>query len=71
MPVHTAPVPVVLPIEHIWQRSIDLAQERLKEKKLPLLEPSSLTFKSVTGVSSLVEDLKRSIDQGGKGLGAN
>ena len=70
-PVHTAPVPIVLPIERIWQQSIDLAQERLNEKKLPPLEPSSPTFKSVAGTSSPVEDLKRIIDQSGQGPGAN
>jgi len=71
VPVQPAQVPGVLPIERIWQRSIDLTQERLKEKKLPPLEPSSPTFKSVASVTSPVEDLKRSIDQGGKGPGAD
>jgi len=63
-------VPVV-PIERIWQRSLDLAQERLKEKKLPPLESTNPMFKSVAGVSSPVEDLRRSIDQGGKGPGTD
>jgi len=71
VPVQPAQVPSVLPIERIWQRSIDLAQERLKEKKLPLLELSSPTFKSVIGVSSPVEDLKRTINQSGKGPAAD
>jgi len=71
VPVQPAQVPAVLPIERIWQQSIDLAQERLKEKKLPFLEPSGPAFKSVTGASSPVEDLKRSIDQSGKGPGAD
>ena len=59
----------VVPIERIWQRSIDLAQEKLKEKKLPLLELSDPTCKSVADISSTVGELKRTIDQGGNGPG--
>jgi len=70
MPVPTiVSTSVVLPIERIWQRSIDLAQEKLKEKELPLLEPGDPTCKSVANISSTVGELKKTIDQGGNGPG--
>lgn len=56
-------------IEHIWQQAFDLAQEKLKEKKLPLLEPSDPTFKSAADITSTVGDLQRTIGQRGNGPG--
>ena len=60
---------VVLPIERIWQRSIDIAQEKLKKKKLPLLEPSGSAVPSGADISTIVVDLGKAIDQGDRGSG--
>ena len=56
-----------MPLERIWKRSIDLAQEKLKEKQLPLLDPR---FESGADISSTVEDLEKTIGQSkGPGVG--
>ena len=60
---------LVLPIEHIWQRAIDLAQVKLKEKGLPLLEHSDPMRKPVADVSGTIGDIKNPIEQRGKGPG--
>jgi len=68
VPVATvASISPVLPIEHIWQRSIDPAQEKLREKELPLLEVGDGAIKSVAHMSGTVGDLKRTIDEDLKG----
>ena len=65
-----APTPtLVLPIEHIWQRSLDLAQVKLEEKGLPLLELSDSMLKPVADIWSITGGLKESIEQRGKGPG--
>lgn len=48
----------------MWQQSVDLAQEKLKERKLPLLEPSC---ELVADISSTIGELGRAIDQGANG----
>ena len=67
IPATTASPPVILPIERIWQRSIALAQEKLKEKNLPLLDLSDPTLKSVADTGSTIGDLKGSIAESASG----
>jgi len=68
MPASTiAPPSVILPIERIWQQSIAIAQEKLKEKKLPLLDLGDPTLKSVAGIGGTVGALKSTIEKGARG----
>lgn len=64
MPVPTAASPPgILPIKRVWLRSIDIAQEKLREKKLPPLDLSDPTLKTV-GIT--VGDLKSKGVSGGR-----
>jgi len=47
-------------MDHIWKRSIDLAQDKLTEKRLPLLDA---TINSGVDISSTVGDLEKTINQ--------
>ena len=67
LPTVTTPSPpIILPIERIWRRSISLAQEKLKEMNLPLLDLSDPTLKSAADIDGTVRDLKSNV-KGGSG----